>query len=200
MQVRSIPVISSLRAPTSHILCDRFLSNQVSHDCGLWATFCLCQSNLNHAENCCHFFVSFKGGDWYNWSCKPNICSETVKASASSLSTKGGSSPMNAEQLFTRLLSPVSGQPLAIWSAAIVHRPSSASIPTFHSANRPSSTVHRQPPTSNQQHLFLKQRHLFLKQLTRSILQGLPITPPNTHFWRIKTAQKHLFLDSLPYK
>jgi hypothetical protein len=30
---------------------------------------------------------------------------------------------MHADQLFTRLLSPVSGQPPAIWSAAIVHRP-----------------------------------------------------------------------------
>ena len=61
---------------------------------------------------------------------------------------------MHAEQLFTRLLSPVSGQPPAIWSAAIVHRPSSASIPTFHPSTLP--TFNLQRSTFNRQHLFLE--------------------------------------------
>jgi hypothetical protein len=64
---------------------------------------------------------------------------------------------MNAEQLFTRLPSPVSGRPAAL---AIVN--GLRSNPTFHLSTLP--TFHPHP-------LFLNQPHLFLKQLTRSILQ-----------------------------
>jgi hypothetical protein len=83
---------------------------------------------------------------------------------------------MHAEQLFTRLLSPVSGQPPAIWSAAIVHRPSSASIPTFHPSTLP--TFNLQRSTFNRQHLFLEKT-----KIQRTIEEQILLPPNMAQLW-----------------
>jgi hypothetical protein len=78
-----------------------------------------------------------------------------------------------------------------------VHRPRSIVNRRWSNPFFQSSTVHGPSSATNlQPTIFVPKTKAFVPQTTnRSILQELPITPPNNHYWRIKTAQKHLFLE-----
>jgi hypothetical protein len=89
---------------------------------------------------------------------------------------------MNAEQLFTRLPSPVSGQLPAL---AIVNRPRSIVADPAHSST---------PPTFNFQSSTFNQPHLFLKQLTwknPAITRNSPRIQPS------KSQESDLFLEKV---
>jgi hypothetical protein len=112
----------------------------------------------------------------------------TVAASASSQPTKGGSSSMNADQLFIRPRSPISGQP-----------PVSSS-----SAHHPRSTVHRQSPTFNfqpsnlQPKVFVPHPTAFVPQTTN--VESPAITRNSPRIQPSKSQESDLFLDKEIFK